>query len=154
MKKNPATSDLDNTGVKDIRPNNSVASECFGYLDLTNATVTGVLPQSQPSAAEINRSTARDQPTSAPQSKRRNQLTNEETESPTDRGDKEQIIGLTPPPFHHDDGQNLGIGSPIRSNLKTMTSWDEWDEPPDFVCCFDPMKAAENRLAVQYDSLL
>lgn len=152
--KTPATPDLNNTGGKDIRANNGTTSECSSHLDLTNAAITGELPRSQPTAAEITSFTPRDQIHSAPQSKWRNQLTNAETASPTDPGDNEHIAGITTPPFHHDYGQDLGTGSPTRSDLTTMTSWDEWDEPSDSVCRFDPMKAAADRLAVQYDSLL
>src|ERR1700738_2625795 len=144
--KPPATSDLGNSGAKDIRADNSATSERSGHLNLSNATITGELPRNQRTAAEITSSTPRDQVHSAPQSKWRNQLTNTETASPTDPRNNEQIAGMPTSPLHDADGLDLGTRSPTRSDLTTTTSWDEWDEPSDSVFCFDPMKAAEDRL--------
>lgn len=151
--KNLTASDLDNSGTNDIKLDKTPPYGYSGHLDLTKAIITGELSQSPATAAKAAISTSQPQIPSAPQLKWWNQPTMVETKLATDPGNNEHIAGITTPPVRHDERQDLGIGSPTRSDLTVLTSWDEWDEPSDSVRCFDPMIVAEDRLAVQYDFL-
>ena len=70
-------------------------------------------------------------------------------EADTESVGKDYAVNVSTPPITH-----VSIGSPAQSDVPTMTSWDEWDDPSDTVCQFDPMAGSADVLVVHYDPLL
>jgi hypothetical protein len=51
--------------------------------------------------------------------------------------------------------QSKWQNQPTKAETGSLTGpWDEWNEPSDSGYCLDAMIAAEDRFAVEYDSLL
>lgn len=139
----PVKSSRDN-GSTEFKSNGSSKCVPFSRLDFVKSIDAGEL-----AIQNSNIFSSPEQTSPASHVNRRIQPVRPDREANTESVDKDSAVNVSTPPI-----TQVSIGSPAQSDVPTMTSWDEWDDPSDTVCRFDPMAASEDVLVVHYDPVL